>query len=135
MTDLTHDTFANLESGTPVLFTAAGFALPLGLGAQFLLAGQALFGGNSWDLHIATGAMVAVPVFLLLGHAIFVRRLRGFAWWAGAVAVLYLVQIALAAGGPGSLVFHPLNAALLLVASIVLLFKVERRRGVARGLA
>jgi hypothetical protein len=44
------------------------------------------------------------------------------------IAVLYTLQLALAAFGAGALALHPFNAALLLSASLVVLFKVERRR-------
>jgi hypothetical protein len=57
-----------------------------------------------------------------------VPRLRGFGWWAGVVAILYVLQLALASSGPGALAIHPFNAALLLAASLVFLSKVQRRR-------
>lgn len=56
------------------------------------------------------------------------RRLRGFGWWAGVIGLLYALQLALASFGPGTLALHPFNAALLLTASLIFLFKVERRR-------
>jgi Family of unknown function (DUF6220) len=124
----THDTLADLGLGTPAPFTAAAFSLPALLAIQFLLAGQALFGGLPWDLHGALGGAIAVPVFMLFCYALAVRRLRGFVWWAAVLAILYGVQLALASSGPGALAIHPFNAALLLTASLVLLFKVERRR-------
>lgn len=69
-----------------------------------------------------------LPVAALVAYAVPVPRLRGFAWWAGVVLILYLGQVALADAGPAALAFHPLNAALLLTASLIVLFKVERRR-------
>lgn len=125
-----HDTFANLGVGTPVWFTVAARALPLGIFAQFLSAGTALFRDTEmWALHGALGGALAVPVLALAGGAALVIRLRGFGWWAGLTLVLYLAQVALAAGAnPLPLSLHPLNAALLLTASLILLAKVERRR-------
>lgn len=135
MTDLNHDTFTDLEDGTPNLFTAAAIALPIGLGGQFMLAGQALFGDSSWDMHILLGGVIGLAVFMIFGYAVWLPRLRGFMWWASTIVALYLTQVALAAGGPTTLVFHPFNAALLLVASVVMAFKVERRKGASRRLA
>lgn len=124
----THDTLADLGLGTPAPFIAAAYSLPALLALQFLLAGQALFGGLPWDLHGTVGGIIAIPVLTLLGYALAVRRLRGFGWWAGVLAILYAVQLALASSGTGALALHPFNAALLLTASLVFLFKVERRR-------
>lgn len=129
MTGHDHDTFTDLSTGTPALFTLAARGLPILLGLQFLLAGQALFGGIGWGTHASVGGLVMLPVAVLFGYSVLVPRLRGFAWWAGVVLVLYLGQVALAAAGPAALAFHPLNAALLLTVSLIFLFKVERRRG------
>ncbi len=80
-------------------------------------------------MHEAVGGALSLPVLALLGGALTLRRLNGFGWWAGLTLVLYLTQIALAAGdNPLSLSFHPLNGALLQTASLTLLAKVERRR-------
>lgn len=126
----THDTFADLARGTPVWFTLAARALPIGLFGQFLSAGAALFREPSlWGLHGAMGGALSVPVLALLGGALCLPRLRGFGWWAGATCLLYLTQVALAAGGaPLPLSLHPVTGALLLTASLILLAKVERRR-------
>lgn len=126
----THDTFADLGAGTPLWFTVAARALPLGLLAQFLSAGTALFrDAELWGLHGALGGALAIPVLALAGGAVAAPRLRGFGWWAGLTLVLYLLQVALATGGePLPLSLHPLNAALLLSVSLILLAKVERRR-------
>ncbi|WP_372426137.1 DUF6220 domain-containing protein [Salinarimonas chemoclinalis] len=128
MTNLSHDTLRDLDRGTPALVLWSARALPALLGAQFLLAGRALFAGTSWELHGALGGFIAVPVFLLAGSSLAIGRLRGFAWWASLTAVLYLIQVALALGGPGLLAYHPLNAALLLTSALVLAAKFERRR-------
>jgi hypothetical protein len=125
------DTFTDLADGTPAWFTASARLLPAGLLGQFGLAGAALYGsGASWQTHAALGSALLLPVATLLVGALAVRRLRGFSWWAGVVAALYAAQVALAAGRvPPLLAMHPLNGALLLCASIVLVAKVERRRG------
>lgn len=128
MTKVTHDTLADLGLGTPAPFTAAAFTLPALLALQFLLAGQALFAGLPWDLHGALGGVIAIPIFTLLGYALTMRRLKGFAWWAGVIGLLYALQLSLASFGSDALALHPFNAALLLSASLIFLFKVERRR-------
>jgi hypothetical protein len=128
MTKPTHDTLHDLGHGTPAPFIAATYSLPALLALQFLVAGQALFGGLSWDLHGAVGGAIAIPVFTLLCYSLAVPRLRGFGWWAGVLAILYILQLVLASSGPGALAIHPFNAALLLSASLVFLLKVERRR-------
>lgn len=125
--DKTHDTFTDLPRGTPGWFTLSARLLPLGLLAQFLSAGTALFhDGALWGLHGAVGGALSLPVFALLGGALLLQRLNGFGWWAGLTTLLYLGQIALVAAPMLSL--HPMNGALLLTASLVLLAKVERRR-------
>lgn len=128
-----HDTLADLGLGTPLPFTVAAYSLPALLALQFLLAGQSLFAGLPWDLHGAIGGAIAIPVLTLLGYSLAVPRLRGFGWWAGVLAILYSVQLALASSGPGALALHPFNAALLLTASLVFVFKVERRRSAQIG--
>lgn len=132
MTDFTHDTLADLSAGTPRIFVFSAYALPLLLGGQFFLAGQALFGSLSWELHGISGGIVGLPIVLLLGFAAFVPRLRGFGWWAALIFVLYGVQIALATGGPVTLALHPFNAALLLTSSLAMSSKVARRQAKTR---
>jgi len=96
--DKTHDTFADLPRGTPGWFTLSARLLPLGLLAQFLSAGTALFhDGALWGLHGAVGGALSLPVFALSGGALLLQRLNGFGWWAGLTTLLYLGQIALAA--------------------------------------
>ena len=126
----THDTFTDLGAGTPVWFSLAARALPVGILAQFLSAGAALFrDGGLWGLHAALGGALSLPTLALVGGALFLRRLNGFGWWAGLTFALYLTQVALAAGAnPLPLSLHPFNGALQLTASLILLAKVERRR-------
>ncbi len=45
MTGHDQDTLTDLSAGTPAVFTLAARGLSILLGLQFLLAGQALFGG------------------------------------------------------------------------------------------
>lgn len=133
MTDAVHDTLTDLARGTPVWFTLSGRLLPAALLAQFLTAGLALFGETGdWTVHAGLGSAISLPVLCLAGGALAIPRLRGFGWWAGLAALLYLVQVALAAGEASRfLAFHPANGALLLSVSLVLLAKIERRRALA----
>lgn len=129
-----HDTLRDLERGTPTWFTASGWLVPAGVLAQFLLAGHALFGGSDFSTHVMLGSLLALPVLVLLLGALSVGCLRGFGWWAGLLAVLTLVQVVLAAGDRAPLLaYHPVNGALVLVASLVLLAKIERRRAHVRA--
>ena len=125
-----HDTFVDLERGTPGWFTWSVRILPIGILGQFLSAGIALFqDGGLWSLHATVGGALSLPVVALACGALFIGRLRGFGWWVGLILLFYLIQIALAVGSTSwSLSFHPLNGALLLATSFVLLGKVERRR-------
>ncbi|WP_439527521.1 DUF6220 domain-containing protein [Pannonibacter sp.] len=128
MTSLKHDTLQHLDRGTPAVFLWSARLLPAMIAGQFLLAGQALFGGQSWAMHSTLGTLIALPLIVLVVGAAAFRHLRGFGWWAGVIFGLYILQVLLGAAGPAALAFHPFNAALLLTASLVLLFKVERRR-------
>lgn len=128
MGTLKHDTLHDLEHGTPAPFLWSARALPALLGAQFLLAGQALFGGMSWDLHGLVGGIIGLPVLVLTCGALAFARLRGFGWWAGLTMLLYVAQLWLSIADTGALAFHPFNGALLLTSALVLLAKVERRR-------
>nr|WP_289852607.1 DUF6220 domain-containing protein [Mesorhizobium liriopis] len=93
------------------------------------MAGRALFAGSDFAIHAMLGSLLALPVLTLFLGALLVKRLRGFRWWAGILTVLTLVQFAPAAGDSSPLLaYHPLNGALLLIASLVLLAKIEHRR-------
>lgn len=126
----THDTFTDLHVGTPIWFTASAWLLPLGILAQFVSAGFGLFiDAELLGLHGGIGIAMSLLVIALLTGALAIRRLRGFGWWAGVILALYAAQIVLAAlGAPVMLALHLVNASLLLTASIVLVFKIERRR-------
>lgn len=132
-----HDTLVDHAGGTPLWFVLSTRALPLSLLGQFLSAGLALFSDEGlWDIHRGIGAVVGMTVTVLAAGAVLVQRLRGFGWWVGLVALLYIVQVALAAGNaPPLLAVHPFNGALLFAASIVLAAKVERRLAHARRFA
>lgn len=96
--DRWHDALTDVPRGAPLWFTLAARALPLGILAQFLSAGVALFGDPSlWGAHGAVGGALSLPVLALLGGAIAILRLRGLGWWAGLSGLLYLSQVALAA--------------------------------------
>lgn len=127
--DKAHDTFLDLHLGTPAWFRSLAWLLPIGIFAQFLSAGFGLFlDADLLGLHGAIGTALSLPTIGLLASVLLIRRFRGFGWWAGVTMLLYLAQVWLGAGGsPLLLSLHPVNAALLLTASIILLFKVERR--------
>lgn len=129
-----HDTLAELDRGTPRWFIVAARILPLGILVQFLSAGVSLFGNSGlWGLHASFGGALILPAAALLVGALVIARLRGFGWWAGLAVLLYLIQVALAAmAAPALLSLHPFNGALLLVASLVLTAKVERRAAMCR---
>jgi len=124
-----HDTLTDLHLGTPPWFFLSAWLLPLGILSQFLSAGAALFIAVwDWQMHKAIGGVLSLPIMILCAGVFAVPRLRGFNWWVGLVSTLYIVQFALAAGAnPLPLAFHPFNGTLLLMASLVLLVKVERR--------
>ncbi|WP_246233358.1 DUF6220 domain-containing protein [Aurantimonas aggregata] len=129
MMEEVHDTLRDVDRGTPFWFTASGWLVPAGVLAQFLLAGQALYGGSEFGVHAMLGSLLALPVLALLLGPLFVWRLRGLGWWAGILAVLMLVQFVLAADNAGPfLAYHPVNGALVLTTSLILLVKIERRR-------
>lgn len=128
MTGDTHDTFVALDRGTPALFVGSARLLPVVLAGQFFLAGQSLFADLPWSIHGVVGGLAAVPIVIMATMANAIRYLRGFAWWAFVVLLLYGVQIALATSSAPMLALHPFNASLLLTAALVLLAKTERRR-------
>lgn len=114
---------------TPVWFTTCIRIMPLGVLMQLLLAGLGLFKDAGFGLHVVVGAVLGIPALAIFAGAVLVARLRPLRWWAGILVALYLVQVALAAGNdPSSLAYHPVNGALVLIASLVLLAKVERRK-------
>ena len=125
-----HDTLTDLHHGTPAWFVWSARLLPVGILSQFLSAGLGLFQNPAMlGLHGGVGSSLSALALALLAGSLAIRRLRGLVWWAAAVTILYTVQIGLAAGGnPLPLAFHPVNGALLLVASLVLVTKIERRR-------
>ncbi|KAB2684481.1 DUF6220 domain-containing protein [Brucella pseudogrignonensis] len=125
----THNTINGLHLGTPRWFVLSARLLPLGILTQFLTAGMALFSGVSdWALHKASGVVLSLPIILLLVGTLSISRLSAFNWWIILVFLLYIIQVGLASTGSLlTLAFHPLNGALLLIASLVLVVKIERR--------
>lgn len=124
-----HDTFDRLSEGTPWWFVLSARVLPIALLGQFLTAGLALFRDQDlWGLHEVLGLSLIAVVGVLASGSLLVARLRGFGWWAGLTGALFLMQVALSAGAePQALAYHPMNGALLLAVSLILLAKVERR--------
>ncbi len=120
-----HDTLL----GTPFWFVLSARLLSLGILSQFLSAGVALFiGAWDWQIHLVIGGALPLPIIILCAGVFAVPRLRGFNWWAGLVFALYIVQFALAAGTDSlPLAFHPFNGTLLVIVSLVLLAKLQRR--------
>lgn len=124
-----HGPLIELHLATPRWFVLSARLLPLGILTQFLTAGMALFSDVlDWPLHKASGAVLSLPIILLLIGALSISRLRGFNWWIILVLLFYILQVILASTGSLlALAFHPLNGALLLIASLVLVVKIERR--------
>ncbi len=90
---------------------------------QFLWAGLALFGGlQSWGLHKASGFSVLIPVIYVLVRSKTPPARAGLRNAAWTVALLYIIQVVLAATSKTSdlgwlKVAHLANAPLLLLAS------------------
>jgi hypothetical protein len=89
-----HDTFVDLSRGTPGWFTVSAWILSGGTLIQFLSAGIAFFRDSGLSgLHAALGGILSLQAIALLAGAIFIRRLRGFGWWAGVTCLLYFAQV------------------------------------------
>jgi hypothetical protein len=116
----------------PRYFVHAGRAVPVLALAQFFTAGLSLFQDASyWEWHAGLGFLVAVPVLALLISTLTVRSVRPLRWWAGGLALLYILQVVYIVAGQNSgsgflQAMHPFNGALLLVAALVIVAKVER---------
>lgn len=123
MDDATHPN----QISAPSWLLALGWLLPAGILAQFLSAGLGLFLDASLiGLHAAIGFSLSLPILALLAATLLDRRLRPLAGWSGLVMVLYTTQIGLAAGAaPVPMSLHPLNGALVLVASLMLLARLR----------
>ena len=98
------------------VFRGLGIVVLAGVAGQFLLAGMTVFGaGTGWELHVATGGALGLPVltlFLLsLSPALHPYRRDG-----GLLFAIYLLQVALAAVGdalPMLGALHPVNGMLM----------------------
>ena len=125
--------FIGLHLETSVWFTVLAWIVPVGIFVQFLNAGLGLFFNKQLLVpHSVIGKSLSLPVVGLLVSALLIPRLRSFLWRAVAVLALYLVQVGLAIGStPMLLSLHPANAALLLMASLLLLVRIEHRRTAA----
>jgi uncharacterized membrane protein len=100
-------------------------AIPL----QFLLAGLMLFHDPALRIgHVALGFLLLIPVTILATAPWLRRSVRPLRWWTGLVAALTVVQVVLGAGGGGGWpkAAHVFNAALVLVAALVVAAKIER---------
>jgi hypothetical protein len=118
----------------PFWYLQAARAVPVGILAQYLLAGLALFhDGLFWGWHGGLGMLLLLPIGAMALAAWLGGRMRPLRWWAGLLAVLYVLQIVLIVigqnFGSGLLqALHPFNGGLMLVASLVIVAKAERNR-------
>ncbi|MCQ4629405.1 hypothetical protein GB927_005110 [Shinella sp. CPCC 100929] len=118
----------------PFWFLRAARAVPAGILAQYLLAGLALFqDGLFWAWHGGLGLAIFLPIAAMALAAWLARPARALRWWTGLLVVLYVLQVVLIVSGQsfgsGLLqALHPFNGGLMLVASLVLVAKVERNR-------
>ncbi|YBV94928.1 DUF6220 domain-containing protein (plasmid) [Phyllobacteriaceae bacterium JZ32] len=116
----------------PRHFVLSARLLPILMLAQFFTAGLSLFQNAAfWEWHAAIGALTAVPILALFISTLLVRSVRALRWWAGCLALLYVLQIVyIVAGqstGSGLLqAMHPFNGALLLATALVIIAKIER---------
>ena len=112
----------------PVWYRALAWLMPVGVLAQFVSAGVGLFAApDAIGMHAGLGIALSVPALALAGGALAAARLRRLARPAGAVLVLYLVQVGLAgSGAPIPLSLHPANGALLFGASLLHLARTQR---------
>ena len=90
--------------------TLAGFVV------QFYLAGLALFGASTFELHRALGYLLVLPVLLLVVLAL-VRRQRRLIGLTAGLIVLIVVQVllpGLRTSVPWLSALHPLNGIALM---------------------
>ncbi len=118
----------------PPWFLHAARSVPAGILAQYLLAGLALFqDGMFWAWHGGLGGLIVVPIAAMVVAAWVGEQTRPLRWWASLLVLLYGLQIVLIVAGQnlgsGLLqALHPFNGGLMLVASLVIVAKVERNR-------
>lgn len=129
-----HPSAAKPQGRAPFWFLQTVRAVPAGILLQYLLAGLGLFhDGLFLGWHSGVGMSLLLPIAAMAVAAWFGRQARPLRWWAGLLAVLYGIQIGLIVVGQNSgsgilQALHPFNGGLMLVVSLVLLAKVERKR-------
>lgn len=113
----------------PKVVVVSAWTLVAALPLQFLLGGLMLFHDPALRIgHVALGFLVMVPVAILAAAPWLRRSVRPLRWWTGLVALLTVVQVILGAGGGGGWpkAAHVFNAALILMAALVVAAKIER---------
>lgn len=134
MTTIESSTPGTRRRVPPFWYLQAARAVPAGILAQYLLAGLALFyDGLFWGWHGGLGMLLLLPIGAMAVAAWVGSPMRPLRWWAGLLAVLYVLQIVLIVTGQnlgsGLLqALHPFNGGLMLVTSLVIVAKVERNR-------
>ncbi|MCJ8052157.1 DUF6220 domain-containing protein [Shinella curvata] len=118
----------------PLWYRLTVRTVPAGILVQYLLAGLGLFyDGLFLDWHGGLGMLLFLPITALVLASWFGGQMHPLRWWAGLLAMLHAVQVALITVGQSSgsgilQALHPFNGGLMLAASLVLLAKVERNR-------
>ena len=108
--------------------------VPLGILAQFFLAGLSLFQNPiMWGAHATAGFLLLLPVAIVSLTPLALATIRPLRWWSGILGALYIMQIAwIVAGqstGSGLLkAMHVLNGGLLLATALVIVAKLEKSR-------
>ena len=113
----------------PKAVVVSAWTLVAAIPLQFLLAGLMLFHDPALRIgHVALGILLLIPVTILAAAPWLRRSVRPLRWWTGLVALLTVVQVVLGAGGGGGWpkAAHVLNAALILMAALVVAAKIER---------
>ena len=105
------------QSGSRRLFVFLSFVTASAIGAQFVLAGVAVFGAaDSWGLHGGLGGAIGVVVLIMGGLSVASADLRPFRVTVLVLFAAYVVQILLVVvAQSGELpmlgALHPLNGA------------------------
>lgn len=119
----------NAEREAPRAVVVSAWTLVAAIPLQFLLAGLMLFHDPAMRIgHVALGFLLLVPVAYLTVAPWLRRSVRPLRWWTGLVAGLTVVQVVLGAGGGRGwpMAAHVFNAALVLIAALVVAAKIER---------
>lgn len=116
----------------PRFVMLAARSIPIIIVAQFLLVGLSMFQDAAiWEWHSVLGFVLLVPVTTILIATLTRRGVQPLRWWAMMLALLYALQIVWVVAGQASgsgmlMAMHPFNASLLLIASLVIVAKIER---------